>query len=438
MACSSCSGASGCNCALQAGTNITVSGTGTQGNPWVVSANLPPETPFTGVEGPGITITPGGIIGHSPIIGICLSTDFGNAATFGTDNCLYVPEIDFNGQEGPYITIVPGGVLGHSPTIGVHVSTDAGNQVFTGGDGGLYVPAAPIIPLNCEDVQDCVAAMLNTVGFQYNDGANRWDAQAAAAGTVLTNNGAGGAAWAPPAGGTNFTIQAVPTGDCGASANGGVATVLTGENIQFRAFRGLGINVADGGAQNFVDLFLPGVATSLAAIGYGCADGAGAQIYCGAGGLRTVPDSTSRRFGRQPGAGTPLVLVNPGAFALTSSTVRTVVNPSTCRSANYLAHAEYGFRGDDGPPSGTSWRSLVRLTENGGGLTPFIGIGSFSGLGMPANGFGLESQGNTGDVAPLGPSGAFNYVVTSDVFNQGGQAGMASTSVILSILLVTQ
>lgn len=209
-------------------------------------------------------------------------------------------------------------------------ATGAPGTVLTSIGGGTAAWVAPgVYVLVCEDVQDCVGAMLNTVGFQYNDAANRWDAQAAAAGTVLTNNGAGAATWQPIPSATNFTIQSVFTGDCGTSANGGVATVLTGENIQFRAFRGLGINVADGGAQNFVDLFLPGVNTSLANIGFPGPDSAGAGIYCGAGVLRTLPPwgaegvrfATSAANGFFPGGGTingvvtPLIAVNnPSAF----------------------------------------------------------------------------------------------------------------------------
>lgn len=144
MSCSSCAGSSaGCNCVLQAGANITVNGTGTQGNPWVVSANIPPETQFTGVEGPGITITPGGPFGHSPTIGICLSSDAGNIASFGVDGCLYVPApvpFDLCAE----LNVIPSG------TVVSVVGIDAGGNCVTSPPGsgpvGPVGPQGPVGP----------------------------------------------------------------------------------------------------------------------------------------------------------------------------------------------------------------------------------------------------------------------------------------------------
>lgn len=53
-------------------------------------------------------------------------------------------ETTWVGVEGVAIDIVPGGTAGHSPTIGVRISTDAFNNVTLGTDGGLYV--APSVP----------------------------------------------------------------------------------------------------------------------------------------------------------------------------------------------------------------------------------------------------------------------------------------------------
>uniref|UniRef100_A0AAU7GWC0 Tail fiber assembly n=1 Tax=Streptomyces phage Geonosis TaxID=3158856 RepID=A0AAU7GWC0_9CAUD len=74
-------GVEGCMCALQAGDNVTVTGTGQALDPWVVSG-IPPA-PYT---------------------------------------------------EGQAIDIV-------ANAISVDVSSDAGNQLVLGGDGGLFVPA---------------------------------------------------------------------------------------------------------------------------------------------------------------------------------------------------------------------------------------------------------------------------------------------------------
>lgn len=75
-------GAEGCMCALQAGENVTVTGTGQALDPWVV--NGVPPAPYT---------------------------------------------------EGTAIDIV-------ANAISVDVSSDAGNSLVVGGDGGLFVPAA--------------------------------------------------------------------------------------------------------------------------------------------------------------------------------------------------------------------------------------------------------------------------------------------------------
>jgi len=61
---------------------------------------------------------------------------------------------------------------------------------------GDCVQAAPTVVPTCEDIQDCVGPMLAGVGFVYDDAGNQWDTGVVAAGTVLTADGVGGAAWA--------------------------------------------------------------------------------------------------------------------------------------------------------------------------------------------------------------------------------------------------
>lgn len=56
-----------CNCIVQDGGDIVVSGTGTAGDPYIVTFT---ETTFDGQEGDGIEITAGGTKGHEPTIGV--------------------------------------------------------------------------------------------------------------------------------------------------------------------------------------------------------------------------------------------------------------------------------------------------------------------------------------------------------------------------------
>lgn len=115
---------------MQAGTGVTVSGTGQVGNPYVIDANVNPVTvtdtqtvdlTLTGQDimadvnidplaGNLISVTPGGLRvdcgdvstcfaagqGINPadlaagVITACLSADAGNILTYGTDDCIYV------------------------------------------------------------------------------------------------------------------------------------------------------------------------------------------------------------------------------------------------------------------------------------------------------------------------------------------------------------
>lgn len=73
-------GAGGCMCALTAGDNVTVTGTGQALDPWVVSG-VPPA-PYT--EGTAIDIA-------ANVISVDISADAGNQVTLGGDGGLFVP-----------------------------------------------------------------------------------------------------------------------------------------------------------------------------------------------------------------------------------------------------------------------------------------------------------------------------------------------------------
>jgi hypothetical protein len=82
-----CNCGGSCGCVLEAGTNVTVGGTGSPGNPWVVSAVVPCATVRSCLsEGPGIDYDP-----VTGVISADLSSDPGNTAVFGGDQGIFVP-----------------------------------------------------------------------------------------------------------------------------------------------------------------------------------------------------------------------------------------------------------------------------------------------------------------------------------------------------------
>lgn len=74
-------GVEGCMCVLNAGENVTVTGTGQSLDPWVVSGI--PSAPYT--EGTAIDIV-------SNVVSVDVSSDVNNALVLGGDGGLYVPE----------------------------------------------------------------------------------------------------------------------------------------------------------------------------------------------------------------------------------------------------------------------------------------------------------------------------------------------------------
>ena len=82
-----CSCGSECGCNLVAGTNTTVTGSGTPANPWTVSA-------LTNCDQVRDCLSDGNGISYNDTTGVisaCLSTDANNNIVFGTDGCLFVP-----------------------------------------------------------------------------------------------------------------------------------------------------------------------------------------------------------------------------------------------------------------------------------------------------------------------------------------------------------
>jgi hypothetical protein len=98
MARCGCGGA--CSCALVAGSNISLLGSGTPANPWIVSAQTNPAQVRAALTSGQSTV-------YNPSDGsfdLCLSGDANNAASFGTDGCLFVGAGASTVTTGPGIT----------------------------------------------------------------------------------------------------------------------------------------------------------------------------------------------------------------------------------------------------------------------------------------------------------------------------------------------
>lgn len=182
-----------------------------------ISSLWPPETPWVGVGAQGITITAGGTAGHGPTIGLnfcalgsSVPAALGLLDILGTDpnGCIVKvarglvvpPETPLTLQGGYGITVTPGGVNGHSPMVEIDCedvqdcvatmfapwgqyddnnnrillvpSTDPGNTFAIGSDGRPFVATVVIPPLDCEAVQDCVGGMFAPWGA-YDDAGNK-------------------------------------------------------------------------------------------------------------------------------------------------------------------------------------------------------------------------------------------------------------------------
>lgn len=137
MARCACGGTS-CNCSVQAGPGVTVSGTGSAANPFVVSAEAPTCSAIRACISAGNGATFSQATG---VVAAKASTDPGNLITFGTDSGLYAatdcPSTRQCFSEGNGIDYDPAtGIISGRP------SADAGNTVTFGGDGGLFVPGS--------------------------------------------------------------------------------------------------------------------------------------------------------------------------------------------------------------------------------------------------------------------------------------------------------
>lgn len=150
MARCGCAATDACNCAVSAGSGVTVSGSGTPGNPYVVAV----DTIDCDQVRPCISAGQGASYNQvSGIVAARLSPVAGNQIEFAPDGGLYV-DTDCATVRG---CLSEGNGIDYDPvtgTIAARPSTDAGNSLAFGGDGGLFVPTAAV---SCATVRACLS-----------------------------------------------------------------------------------------------------------------------------------------------------------------------------------------------------------------------------------------------------------------------------------------
>lgn len=359
MARCGCAGTT-CNCVVTAGENVTVTGTGSAGNPFVVSANAStvdtvdsPSIDFTTTPGDPTLIT--GIVRIDPVAGNLISLEAGglrvdcdaiaacalNPAVDDTDtvnmtlagNTITSDVLIDGTTPGNLIEVIPGGAPGglrvdcdsvrtcfqNGPgidgddlalgIISVCLSTDPGNTLAFGADGCLFVAGGA-------DANFPTVADTNTVNMEITPGGEITS-------DVIVDPVVGNLLAAGPAG-----LSAVIDTDCGLLGDGTVANPLRA-NVE-------------------------------PAFPFACGVANGGDIYCdpATGQLKSDPphfalDAQGVTVGGQ--AGTPVTALSPAGAPPTVigiPLVVNIVNPSPCRSMT--GYIEYGilhlFAGN--PPGG--------------------------------------------------------------------------------------
>jgi hypothetical protein len=321
------------------------------------------------------------------------------------------------------------------------VAGDSSITVAGSGSGAdpYRITATPTAtPINCEEVQDCVGGMLDTVGFSYDDSNGRFQPTSGTVGQALLITGPGTANWGTPAGGGGGGgVSSVSVTDT--SSVNLTVTNPTGPSVDISA----AVITGCGLVSDATGVRVNTSATSLLSAGFGCADTNGAPIYCSAAGtLRTLPPSMAVSLERL--TATVSGTVAPGATGTQATINRIITNPSPCRSAavhlNLVQRWRSGFQFSSGS-NDMAARGSVLATIGGGALagpftlsewnpsygrgltTPNVADrGAFNFAGMitdsfvlaPGASFGYGYGVNIHNDSTVGPVTSFNYVIGAE------------------------
>lgn len=305
-----CGCSSTCSCSVVAGDGVTVSGIGTAGNPYVISA------------------------------------DAGGALQVNDTPTVNLTLLGSGTEADPHII-----------SAAVNISAIAGNLVTAQVDG---------LAVTCESIQDCMGTALGN-GLQYNDGLNLFSVfPSADAGNAISIGGDGGIF--APVGGGNPVLTADTncinlSGDGSGVAlsadpiiNAAAGNLLTCTPTGLRAALTMGACglTGDGSAAS-------PLAANTQAWPFACDVTAGADgVYCDANGELRSPPPIGVNFNQQfinVTVAATAVPAGAGAGTMIAALNLNLVNPSTCRTGTTFLEIEVDA--DFNLPSGGGTAELM-------------------------------------------------------------------------------
>jgi microcystin-dependent protein len=171
MGCDGCDDV--CNCVVQAGDNITVTGSGSAVDPYIVSNSFVETTFSASSPGGTITINPGGTNGHEPELDVdsCALYETGEVESAGQ---LFVVSPDPDCKPHVLVDPAPGQVLGEVGGEAAWVDGGAlGGDIPTGASLEWNAAAAPAGYLLEDGASYLVADFLdlfNVIGYTFGGG----------------------------------------------------------------------------------------------------------------------------------------------------------------------------------------------------------------------------------------------------------------------------
>jgi len=366
-----------CGCAVIAGANVTVTGVGTAGSPYVIAAT-------GGGSGPSI------------------STDAGNQLTNGTDGGLYVPDDPVASAATSTVALAGLGTTASPLTATAKLSATAGN-ILTANADGLYATEAPLASAATATVNlaglgttasplTATAKLSATAGNAVIANADGLYVPASKPFDRLVFVSPGAFTYTKPAGATEVRILCLGAGGAG----GNVPTSAAGEHA------------CGGGGQagGYTEAVFPAAslgATETVTVGTGGATGA-AGATDGADGTASSVGALINAPGGQGGkAG-----LNSSAFTTSAGGALTALGTTTVA----------GIR-SAGAPGGAGFGTGT-VGAGGQGGSSFAGGGGASMVGSGA----ISSRGGVPNGSGAGGGGAISAAGGAGIGAQGGRAGL--------------